>query len=232
MRMTRFCILGEGSLSYWTCAQPQLYFCTIKLCSNQHLTIFHFRDPKWTDDEGICCRNVNNELHFFEGNEFGMYYIVHVSNDVINYTCKWGKKTQTSDWILVVLVNQCYSYLFMWIIVTVVLLLSFPDTIKTKLHMQKISTFALASSGPPYHIAGYVPGSKVRCIYKLSHMHLYYVIFLVFVYFYWIRLFIICNCEPALVRSWDKVHALGSLNKLTVIYSTDINCSLSPEVFL
>lgn len=61
-------------------------------------------DPKWTDDEGVCCRNVNNELHFFEGNEF--------------------------------------------------------DTIKTKLHMQKISTFALASSGPPYHIAGYVPGSK------------------------------------------------------------------------
>lgn len=87
MRMTRFCILGEGSLSYGTCAQPQLYFCTIKLCSNQHLTIFHFRDPKWTDDEGICCRNVNNELHFFEGNEFGMYYIVHVSNDVIKYTC-------------------------------------------------------------------------------------------------------------------------------------------------
>lgn len=37
----------------------------------------------------------------------------------------------------------------------------FPDTIQTKLHMQKISTFALASSGPPYHIAGYVPGTKV-----------------------------------------------------------------------
>ncbi|XP_061185525.1 eukaryotic translation initiation factor 2A-like [Saccostrea echinata] len=61
-------------------------------------------DPKWTDDEGICCRNVNNELHFFEGNEF--------------------------------------------------------DAIKTKLHIQKVSTFALAVSGPPYHIAGYVPGSK------------------------------------------------------------------------
>ena len=100
MCITRFCILGEGSLSYGTCAQSQLYFCTIKLCSNQHLTIFHFRDPKWTDDEGICCRNVNNELHFFEGNEFGMYYIVHVSNDVINYTCKWGKKNQTSDSLL------------------------------------------------------------------------------------------------------------------------------------
>lgn len=34
--------------------------------------------------------------------------------------------------------------------------------------MQKISTFALASSGPPYHIAGYVPGSKVRRIQAIS----------------------------------------------------------------
>lgn len=61
-------------------------------------------DPVWTDDEGICCRNVNNELHFFEDNNF--------------------------------------------------------DSIKTKLHMQKIASFALAVSGPPYNIAGYVPGSK------------------------------------------------------------------------
>ncbi|XP_048747490.2 eukaryotic translation initiation factor 2A-like isoform X2 [Ostrea edulis] len=61
-------------------------------------------DPKWTNDEAICCRNVNNELHFFEANAF--------------------------------------------------------DTIKTKLHIQKVSTFALAESGPPYHVAGYVPGSK------------------------------------------------------------------------
>lgn len=36
------------------------------------------------------------------------------------------------------------------------------DSIKTKLHMQKIASFALAVSGPPYNIAGYVPGSKVR----------------------------------------------------------------------
>ncbi|KAK3095407.1 hypothetical protein FSP39_014310 [Pinctada imbricata] len=61
-------------------------------------------DPKWTDDEGIACRNVNNELHFFEGNNF--------------------------------------------------------ETIKTKLHLQKVSLFSLASSGPPYTVAGYVPGSK------------------------------------------------------------------------
>ncbi|KAJ8303820.1 hypothetical protein KUTeg_018613 [Tegillarca granosa] len=62
------------------------------------------KDPKWTNDEKICCRNVNNELHFFEENEF--------------------------------------------------------DNIKTKLHMQKISDFSLAKSGPPYTVAGYVPGSK------------------------------------------------------------------------
>ncbi|XP_076100063.1 eukaryotic translation initiation factor 2A-like [Mytilus galloprovincialis] len=61
-------------------------------------------DPVWTNDEGICCRNVNNELHFFENNDF--------------------------------------------------------DSIKTKLHMQKVSSFSLAVSGPPYYVAGYVPGSK------------------------------------------------------------------------
>ncbi|XP_067668928.1 eukaryotic translation initiation factor 2A-like [Haliotis asinina] len=26
--------------------------------------------PQWSQDEGICCRNVNNELHFFENNDF------------------------------------------------------------------------------------------------------------------------------------------------------------------
>ncbi|XP_059160587.1 eukaryotic translation initiation factor 2A-like [Physella acuta] len=27
-------------------------------------------EPQWSADEGICCRNVNNELHFFESNNF------------------------------------------------------------------------------------------------------------------------------------------------------------------
>ena len=35
-----------------------------------------FRDPVWTDDEGICCRNVNNELHFFEDNNFGKLLLI------------------------------------------------------------------------------------------------------------------------------------------------------------
>lgn len=39
------------------------------------------------------------------------------------------------------------------------------DSIKTKLHMQKVSSFALAVSGPPYYVAGYVPGSKVRFMF-------------------------------------------------------------------
>ncbi|KAK3596710.1 hypothetical protein CHS0354_025008 [Potamilus streckersoni] len=34
------------------------------------------------------------------------------------------------------------------------------DVIKEKLHLQKISTFALSPAGPPYMVAGYVPGSK------------------------------------------------------------------------
>ncbi|XP_033760962.1 eukaryotic translation initiation factor 2A-like isoform X1 [Pecten maximus] len=61
-------------------------------------------DPNWTKDEGICCRNVNNELQFFENNKF--------------------------------------------------------DEIKVKLMMQKISEYSLASCGPPYVVAGYVPGVK------------------------------------------------------------------------
>lgn len=28
-------VLGEGGLSYGTCAESQWYFCTIKICSNQ-----------------------------------------------------------------------------------------------------------------------------------------------------------------------------------------------------
>jgi hypothetical protein len=41
--------------------------------------IFFYRDPVWTDDEGICCRNVNNELHFFEDNNFGqlLFILMH-----------------------------------------------------------------------------------------------------------------------------------------------------------
>ena len=30
-----------------------------------------FRAPQFSDDEKICCRNVNNELHFFEDKNFG-----------------------------------------------------------------------------------------------------------------------------------------------------------------
>ncbi|KAH9514684.1 Eukaryotic translation initiation factor 2A [Bulinus truncatus] len=61
-------------------------------------------DPEWSSDEGICVRNVNNELHFYEKNNF--------------------------------------------------------DTTTTKLHLQKVSSFSLAQSNPPYVIAAYVPGSK------------------------------------------------------------------------
>ena len=31
-----------------------------------------YRAPVWSNDEAICCRNVNNELHFYENNNFGM----------------------------------------------------------------------------------------------------------------------------------------------------------------
>ncbi|XP_072329950.1 eukaryotic translation initiation factor 2A isoform X1 [Scyliorhinus torazame] len=60
--------------------------------------------PCWSDDENICARNVNNEVQFFEGNEFGK--------------------------------------------------------ITNKLHLQKVSDFALSLGPQPCKVAVYVPGSK------------------------------------------------------------------------
>ena len=37
-----------------------------------HSDIFR-RCPQWSKDEGICARNVNNEVQFYEGNNFGMF---------------------------------------------------------------------------------------------------------------------------------------------------------------
>ncbi|XP_052215411.1 eukaryotic translation initiation factor 2A-like isoform X1 [Dreissena polymorpha] len=61
-------------------------------------------NPLFSDDEKICCRNVNNELHFYEDGKF--------------------------------------------------------DEIKTKLHLQKVTGYSLSGAGPPYMVAGYVPGGK------------------------------------------------------------------------
>uniref|UniRef100_A0AAX7STF8 Eukaryotic translation initiation factor 2A n=1 Tax=Astatotilapia calliptera TaxID=8154 RepID=A0AAX7STF8_ASTCA len=60
--------------------------------------------PSWSEDEKICVRIVNNELHFYEDNDF--------------------------------------------------------DSIANKLHMQKVSDFALSPGGQPSKVAVYVPGSK------------------------------------------------------------------------
>ena len=38
---------------------------------------------------------------------------------------------------------------------------SFSDEIKTKLHLQKVAGYSLACAGPPYFVAGFVPGAKV-----------------------------------------------------------------------
>ncbi|XP_058244495.1 eukaryotic translation initiation factor 2A [Hemibagrus wyckioides] len=60
--------------------------------------------PSWADDESIAVRCVNNELHFFENNNF--------------------------------------------------------ETIANKLHLQKVSDFALSPGTQPSKVAVYVPGSK------------------------------------------------------------------------
>uniref|UniRef100_A0A3B4BBS4 Eukaryotic translation initiation factor 2A n=1 Tax=Periophthalmus magnuspinnatus TaxID=409849 RepID=A0A3B4BBS4_9GOBI len=60
--------------------------------------------PSWSEDEAIAVRSVNNELHFYENNDF--------------------------------------------------------NTIANKLHMQKVSDYALSPGPQPSKIAVYVPGSK------------------------------------------------------------------------
>uniref|UniRef100_A0A1A8GZD3 Eukaryotic translation initiation factor 2A n=1 Tax=Nothobranchius korthausae TaxID=1143690 RepID=A0A1A8GZD3_9TELE len=60
--------------------------------------------PIWSEDEKICVRSVNNELHFYENNDF--------------------------------------------------------NSIANKLHMQKVSDFALSPGTQPSKVAVYVPGSK------------------------------------------------------------------------
>ncbi len=35
------------------------------------ICLYFLRCPSWADDESIAVRNVNNELHFFENNNFG-----------------------------------------------------------------------------------------------------------------------------------------------------------------
>lgn len=54
-------------------------FCNNKLILRCYCYIkeYLYRDPVWTNDEGICCRNVNNELHFFENNDFGKCLKIH-----------------------------------------------------------------------------------------------------------------------------------------------------------
>lgn len=60
--------------------------------------------PSWSDDEKLSLRSVNNELHFYENNDF--------------------------------------------------------NTIAKKLHMQKVSDYALSPGPQPCKVAVYVPGSK------------------------------------------------------------------------
>ena len=37
-----------------------------------------FRCPQWTRDEKVCARNVNNEIVFYEDNDFGIVYLMHI----------------------------------------------------------------------------------------------------------------------------------------------------------
>lgn len=42
-----------------------------------------FRNPQWSDDEKICARNVNNEVHFFEDANFGKKWLFNFQHQYI-----------------------------------------------------------------------------------------------------------------------------------------------------
>ena len=55
-----------------------------------------------------------------------------------------------------------------------------PDEIKTKLHLQKVAGYSLACAGPPYMVAGYVPGAKVKTFRSLDKREYLMIIFLIY----------------------------------------------------
>ncbi|XP_034021348.1 eukaryotic translation initiation factor 2A isoform X2 [Thalassophryne amazonica] len=94
---TQSCPQGEANLQLWDVHSGQL----IKALYQKKLESWC---PSWSEDEKVAVRSVNNELHFFENNDF--------------------------------------------------------SAIANKLHMQKVSDFALSPGCYPSKVAIYVPGSK------------------------------------------------------------------------
>ncbi|XP_024132665.1 eukaryotic translation initiation factor 2A [Oryzias melastigma] len=88
---------GEANLQLWEVQSGRL----IKALYQKKVESWC---PSWSEDEKICVRSVNNELHFYENNDF--------------------------------------------------------SCIANKLHMQKVSDFALSPGDQPSKVAVYVPGSK------------------------------------------------------------------------
>ncbi|XP_028276004.1 eukaryotic translation initiation factor 2A isoform X2 [Parambassis ranga] len=88
---------GEANLQLWDVQSGQL----LKALYQKKVDSWC---PSWSEDEKISVRSVNNELHFYENNDY--------------------------------------------------------NSIANKLHMQKVSDFALSPGGQPSKVAVYVPGSK------------------------------------------------------------------------
>ncbi|XP_054884394.1 eukaryotic translation initiation factor 2A [Poeciliopsis prolifica] len=88
---------GEANLQLWELQTGQL----VKALYQKKIDSWC---PRWSADEKVCVRSVNNELHFFENNDF--------------------------------------------------------NSIANKLHMQKVSDFAVSPGALPCKVAIYVPGSK------------------------------------------------------------------------
>lgn len=45
-------------------------YCNVYKVRDKQIFLFLNREPKWSDDELLCARNVNNEIHFYENRDF------------------------------------------------------------------------------------------------------------------------------------------------------------------
>ncbi len=59
------------------------------------ICLYFLRCPSWADDESIAVRNVNNELHFFENNNFGNTAFFCLLNSLCMLYLNWVETSQS-----------------------------------------------------------------------------------------------------------------------------------------
>lgn len=95
------------------------------------VSLMIYRCPSWSEDEKLCVRSVNNELQFYENNDF--------SKDAAFYDGQCQEKLSASVAMKPAADVCCVSF--------------FSDSIANKLHMQKVSDFALSPGDQPSKVS-------------------------------------------------------------------------------